>query len=167
MNKQMRAYLSEKEAKVTAEPETIEHLTTLLKLKTQLLDHKKNADIEKKAKDPSFQPQDYCSPIDIFNVKLYSDIPKTTAVAPTTAKPGPIQPQQLIEVVLNDRLGRKCRIKCYVTDTIIQVKRLAAAQLGSRAEKMRLQRWNTVFKDHLTLEDYEVSDGSNIDLYYF
>lgn len=30
------------------------------------------------------------------------------------------------------------------------MKKLIAAQTGTRAEKLRLQKWNTVFKDHIT-----------------
>jgi ubiquitin-like protein 5 len=68
----------------------------------------------------------------------------------------------MIEVVLNDRLGKKVRVKCkYVIfiashffqtpyifclfrspdDTIGDLKKLAAAQLGTKPEKIRLQKW--------------------------
>jgi ubiquitin-like protein 5 len=36
----------------------------------------------------------------------------------------------MIEVVLNDRLGKKVRVKCNEDDTIGDLKKLAAAQLG-------------------------------------
>ena len=36
----------------------------------------------------------------------------------------------MIEVVLNDRLGKKIRVKCNEDDTIGDLKKLAAAQLG-------------------------------------
>ena len=65
----------------------------------------------------------------------------------------------MIEVVLNDRLGKKVRVKCNEDDTIGDLKKLAAAQLGTRPEKIRLQKWYNVFKNHITLADYEVRRG--------
>ena len=72
----------------------------------------------------------------------------------------------MIEVVCNDRLGKKIRVKCNRDDTIGDLKKLIAAQIGTRPEKIRLQKWYSVFKDHITLADYEIGDGSNIELYY-
>lgn len=74
--------------------------------------------------------------------------------------------QIMIEVVLNDRLGKKVRVKCNEDDTIGDLKKLAAAQLGTRPEKLRIQKWYTVYKDHITLEDYEIHDGMGLELYY-
>ena len=72
----------------------------------------------------------------------------------------------MIEVVCNDRVGKKIRVKCNPEDTIGDLKKLIAAQIGTRPEKIRLQKWYSVFKDHISLEDYEIRDGSNIELYY-
>ena len=72
----------------------------------------------------------------------------------------------MIEIVCNDRLGKKIRVKCNHDDTIGDLKKLIAAQIGKRPEKIRLQRWYSVFKDHITLDDYEIRDGSNLELYY-
>ena len=72
----------------------------------------------------------------------------------------------MIEVVCDDRVGKKIRVKCNRDDTIGDLKQLIAAQIGTRPEKIRLQKWYSVFKDHITLEDYEIGDGSNIELYY-
>lgn len=47
----------------------------------------------------------------------------------------------MIEVVLNDRLGKKIRVKCNEDDTIGDLKKLAAAQLGTRPEKLKIQKW--------------------------
>ena len=47
----------------------------------------------------------------------------------------------MIEVVLNDRLGKKVRVKCNEDDTIGDLKKLAAAQLGTRPEKLKIQKW--------------------------
>jgi ubiquitin-like protein 5 len=70
----------------------------------------------------------------------------------------------MLEVILNDRLGNKVIVKCNEDDTIGDLKKLAAAQLGTRAEKLRIQKWYTVYKDHITLEDYEISNGMSLEL---
>ena len=109
----------------------------------------------------------------------------------------------MIEILLNDRLGKKVRVKCNEDDTIGDLKKLAAAQLGTRPEKLRIQKWYvvcgarsessglcgafvkskalcalcsllthcfcaryTIYKDHITLEDYEIHDGMSMELYY-
>jgi len=45
-------------------------------------------------------------------------------------------PVKMIEVVLNDRLGKKVRAKCNEDDTIGDLKKLVAAQTGTRPEKI-------------------------------
>lgn len=119
----------------------------------------------------------------------------------------------MIEVVCNDRLGfvgcllgrvqlawgivlmagechgrRKVRVKCNSDDTVGDLKKLIAAQTGTRPEKIRLQKWHTIYKDHITLEvrcpsgskvgpavrsltrvplqDYEVHDGFGFEMFY-
>lgn len=72
----------------------------------------------------------------------------------------------MIEIVCNDRLGKKIRVKCNADDTVGDLKKVIAAQVGSRPEKIRLQRWYSVFKDHITLADYEIGNGCNLELYY-
>ena len=112
----------------------------------------------------------------------------------------------MIEVLLNDRLGKKVRVKCKCPspfthsplppplffssrrtnptlltlspltpplpcsgnedDTIGDLKKLVAAQIGTRPEKIKIQKWYTVYKDHITLEDYEIHDGMNLEMYY-
>ena len=37
---------------------------------------------------------------------------------------------------------------------------------GTRAEKLRIQKWYTIYKDHITLDDYEIHDGMGLELYY-
>jgi len=110
----------------------------------------------------------------------------------------------MIEVICNDRLGKKVRVKVNEDDTIGDLKKLIAAQVdhaerplfiwpfltrmpetshrpqlrrlrsplsslpqvGTRPEKIRIQKWYTVFKDHITLEDYEIHDGMGLEMYY-
>lgn len=73
---------------------------------------------------------------------------------------------EMIEVICNDRLGKKVRVKCNEDDTIGDLKKLIAAQIGTRPEKIRIQKWHTIYKDHITLEDYEIHDGMGLELYY-
>ena len=42
-------------------------------------------------------------------------------------------------------------------DTIGDLKKLVAAQTGTRPEKIRIQKWYTVYKDHITLEDCKLA----------
>lgn len=72
----------------------------------------------------------------------------------------------VIEIVVNDRMGRKEKIKCHPDELIIDFKRLISAQIGTRAEKIRLQKASIIFKDHLTLSDYEIKDGAGLEMYY-
>ena len=84
----------------------------------------------------------------------------------------------MIEVILNDRLGKKIRVKCNEDDTIGDLKKLVAAQtgklveiqqsifrvtaffntasfiiypnIGTRPEKIKIQKWYTVYKVIIT-----------------
>ena len=73
---------------------------------------------------------------------------------------------EMIEVILNDRLGKKVRVKCYNTDTVETLKKLAAAQLGTQWQKIKIQKWYTIYKDHISLKDYEIHDLMGLELYY-
>jgi ubiquitin-like protein 5 len=42
----------------------------------------------------------------------------------------------MIEVIVNDRLGKKIRVKCNEDDTIGDFKKLIAAQTGTRWDKV-------------------------------
>ncbi len=48
---------------------------------------------------------------------------------------------KMIEVICNDRLGKKVRVKCNSDDTIGDLKKLIAAQTGTKAEKIVLKKW--------------------------
>ncbi|GFY39111.1 ubiquitin-like protein 5 [Trichonephila inaurata madagascariensis] len=72
----------------------------------------------------------------------------------------------MIEVTCNDRLGKKVRIKCNADDTIGDLKKLISAQTGTKWDKIVLKKWYTIFKDNITLADYEIHDGMNLELYY-
>ncbi|ONK63940.1 uncharacterized protein A4U43_C07F20480 [Asparagus officinalis] len=50
----------------------------------------------------------------------------------------------MIEVVLNDRLGKKVRVKCNEDDTIGDLKKLVAAQTGTLSRTMRsMMAWDS------------------------
>ncbi|KAG4106857.1 ubiquitin-like protein [Neocallimastix lanati (nom. inval.)] len=72
----------------------------------------------------------------------------------------------MIEIVVNDRLGKKVRVKCMPEDTIGDLKKLIAAQTGTKPEKIILKKWYSTYKDHITLDDYEIHDGMNLEMYY-
>ncbi|KAL7075561.1 hypothetical protein ACQ4LE_005186 [Meloidogyne hapla] len=72
----------------------------------------------------------------------------------------------MIEITVNDRLGKKVRIKCNPTDKIEDLKKLIALQTGTRPDKIQLKKWNIIYKDNITLQDYEIHDGFNFELYY-
>lgn len=72
----------------------------------------------------------------------------------------------LIEVICNDRLGKKIRVKCSPDDTVGDFKKLLAAQIGTAPEKIVLKKWYNSFKDHVTLSDYEIHNGMSLEMYY-
>lgn len=72
----------------------------------------------------------------------------------------------MIAITVNDRLGKKVRILCNEDDTIGDIKKVIAVKTGTKADRIILKKWYTVFKDHITLEDYEIGNGTNLELYY-
>lgn len=59
----------------------------------------------------------------------------------------------MIEITCNDRLGKKVRVKCNPDDTVGDLKKLIAAQTGTRWDKIVLKKWYTTYKDHIQLQD--------------
>lgn len=59
----------------------------------------------------------------------------------------------MIEITCNDRLGKKVRVKCNPDDTVGDLKKLIAAQTGTKWDKIILKKWYTTFKDHIQLQD--------------
>lgn len=80
--------------------------------------------------------------------------------------PSPLPPSTPADIPSNDRLGKKVRVKCEPDDTIGDLKKLIAAQIGTSAEKIVLKKWYTTFKDHITIGDYEIGNGSSLEMYY-
>ncbi|KAE8315501.1 ubiquitin-like protein 5 [Aspergillus transmontanensis] len=76
----------------------------------------------------------------------------------------------LIEVIANDRTGRKVRVKCDPEITVGELKKLIAAQTGEDAAKLysthiQLKKYYIVYKDHISLSDYEINDGMSLEMY--
>ena len=80
------------------------------------------------------------------------------------------------------------RVKCSPDDTVGDLKRLIAAQTGTDHTKIQLKKWcvlcistrllkrsltspgyllgrYTIYKDHITLSDYEIHDGMSLEMY--
>ncbi|CCD27414.1 ubiquitin-like protein HUB1 NDAI_0K02230 [Naumovozyma dairenensis CBS 421] len=72
----------------------------------------------------------------------------------------------MIEVLVNDRLGKKLKVKCLTEDTIGDFKKVLSLQLAAQPNKIVLQKGGNVLKDHITLGDYEIHDNTNLELYY-
>ncbi|KAF7149088.1 hypothetical protein RHSIM_Rhsim03G0120100 [Rhododendron simsii] len=104
--------------------------------------------------------------MDTIKSSLGLGFPNSTYHHPSIVESVAAEEEKMIEVVLNDRLGKKVRVKCNDDDTIGDLKKLVAAQTGTRADKIRIQKWYNVYKDHITLKDYEIHDGMGLELYY-
>lgn len=77
----------------------------------------------------------------------------------------PKSSEPMIVVNVNDRLGTKAAIPCFASDRIREFKILVAARVGREPHEILLKRQGErPFKDQLTLEDYGVSNGVQLDL---
>lgn len=73
--------------------------------------------------------------------------------------------EELITIHVNDRLGTKATIPCLSSDSIRDLKLLVAAQIGREPHEILLKRQGErPFKDFLTLEDYSIKNGMQLDL---
>ncbi|KAF2707890.1 ubiquitin-like protein [Pleomassaria siparia CBS 279.74] len=71
----------------------------------------------------------------------------------------------MIMVTVNDRLGTKAQIPCLASDPVKVFKALVAAKIGRASHEIMLKRQGErPFKDHITLGDYGVSNGVQLDL---
>lgn len=86
---------------------------------------------------------------------------KKAPAAPTVAADG----EEMIIVHVNDRLGTKAAIPCFGSDNIGQFKVMVAARIGREPHEILLKRQGErPFKDHITLGDYGISSGVQLDL---
>ncbi|KJX94387.1 hypothetical protein TI39_contig4199g00024 [Zymoseptoria brevis] len=73
--------------------------------------------------------------------------------------------EPMIVVNINDRLGTKAAIPCLASDSVKAFKAIVAANIGRQPHEIMLKRQGErPFKDQLTLEDYGVSHGVQLDL---
>lgn len=92
--------------------------------------------------------------------KESTDKPPQRAAAPAAPVGEP-----MIVVHVNDRLGTKAAVPCLASDTIKLFKHQVAAMIGRQPHEILLKRQSErPFKDQLTLEDYGISNGVQIDL---
>ncbi|KAM0746849.1 ubiquitin-like protein [Meredithblackwellia eburnea MCA 4105] len=70
----------------------------------------------------------------------------------------------LISVTANDRLGQKVTVKCDSEDKVGDLKALIAAQTGMNKDRIVLKKWNIIYKDHISLSDYEINDGMSLEM---
>jgi hypothetical protein len=92
---------------------------------------------------------------------------RDTSKAPERAPAQPSAPvgEPMIIVHVNDRLGTKAAIPCLASDPIRLFKAQVAARIGREPHEILLKRQGErPFKDQLTLEDYGVSNGVQLDL---
>ena len=78
----------------------------------------------------------------------------------TTQKP------KVIQITVNDRIGKKEKIKCNEDDTIRNLKVLIAFKFGTHPDKMKLYLGNRVFPDKVTLADLEIHQGTEVNVAY-
>ena len=81
-------------------------------------------------------------------------------------KERPVAPSEpMIIVNVNDRLGTKAAIPCLASDSVKAFKAIVAANIGRQPHEIMLKRQGErPFKDILTLADYGVSSGVQLDL---
>ncbi|KAM3425265.1 hypothetical protein BST61_g7213 [Cercospora zeina] len=80
-------------------------------------------------------------------------------------KAAPVSNEPMIIVTVNDRLGTKAQIPCLASDSVKAFKAMVAAHIGRQPHEIMLKRQGErPFKDVLSLEDYGVSNGVQLDL---
>ncbi|QPH01239.1 hypothetical protein C2857_005438 [Epichloe festucae Fl1] len=90
---------------------------------------------------------------------------KKSKPAAAAAAPAVGAEEEMIVVNVNDRLGSKSAVPCLPSDTVGQFKIMVAARIGREPNQIMLKRQGErPFKDHITLEDYGISNGVQLDL---
>ncbi|KAK4503554.1 hypothetical protein PRZ48_004469 [Zasmidium cellare] len=116
--------------------------------------------------------------------RKFGDIPTSTTKdtsTPTSTDPKPAKKDKkdkkdkpkkqlttnepMIIVNVNDRLGTKAAIPCLASDSVKAFKAMVAAHIGRQPHEIMIKRQGErPFKDQLSLEDYGVSSGVQLDL---
>jgi hypothetical protein len=92
--------------------------------------------------------------------------PKSTPTQDNAAKnPKQDQPKpKLINLRVSDRMGTTLKVAVLQSDTIFKVKQQIGMKIGRRPERMTLSRAKINLKDNVTVSDYELADGVNLEL---
>nr|OQO23315.1 hypothetical protein B0A51_09450 [Rachicladosporium sp. CCFEE 5018] len=108
------------------------------------------------------------------NPVLHSEAPQSSTSVEKPSKPRSDKPRKpkaviptgpMIVVNVNDRLGTKAAIPCLASDSVKAFKAVVAAHIGRQPHEIMIKRQGErPFKDVLTLEDYGVSSGVQLDL---
>ncbi|KAB5586209.1 ubiquitin-like protein [Coniochaeta sp. 2T2.1] len=105
---------------------------------------------ERKSKDPE---------------RKKKDKPAKSPAAPAPPSGGGGGGEEMIVITVNDRLGTKAQIPCFPSDKIKDLRVLVAARVGRKPHEILLKRQGErPFKDQLSLEDYGISSGVQLDL---
>jgi hypothetical protein len=87
--------------------------------------------------------------------------PRDKKPAPVIASTG----EAMIIVTVNDRLGTKTQVPCLPSDPVKVLKAMVAAKIGRPVHEIMLKRQGErPFHDSLSLADYAISNGVQIDL---
>jgi len=116
-------------------------------------------------RDPfaGYKPRPPSNPAPTPTPTTPSDIGKPKK--PKKPKPPPTPTGPMIIVHVNDRLGTKAAIPCLASDSVKAFKAIVAAHIGRQPHEIMIKRQGErPFKDVLTLEDYGVSSGVQLDL---
>nr|POE68850.1 ubiquitin-like modifier hub1 [Quercus suber] len=92
--------------------------------------------------------------------------PKGTSQSkPKKLSSAPLSDEPMIVVNINDRLGTKAAIPCLASDSVKAFRAIVAAHIGRQPHEIMIKRQGErPFKDALTLQDYGVSGGVQLDL---
>lgn len=97
--------------------------------------------------------------------KEKGDKKKDKKVKQQQQEPMSVSNEAMIIVTVNDRLGTKAQIPCLASDSVKAFKAMVAAHIGRQPHEIMLKRQGErPFKDVLSLEDYGVSNGVQLDL---
>ncbi|KAK2046613.1 ubiquitin-like protein [Colletotrichum somersetense] len=121
-------------------------------------------DRDRNRNNDSYRPRDSGPKDSRPSASSSKDAPKPAKKdkpAPAPAAGG----EEMIIVHVNDRLGTKAAIPCLASDPVKMFKIMVAARVGREPHEILLKRQGErPFKDNLTLEDYGVSNGVQLDL---
>ena len=91
------------------------------------------------------------------------EVAEDPLAAPKYTAPPSSEPMIIVHV--NDRLGTKAAIPCLASDPVRAFKAMVAARIGRQPHEILIKRQGErPFKDQLSLEDYGVSNGVQLDL---